>query len=70
MNLTEYIVSSKYGQCRAHLKSAYLCLTGLKPEDERLREAIELVLGAVGRAESAGASSNVIPFPRKEKASG
>jgi len=70
MSLTEYIVASKYGQCRAHLKSAYLCVTGLKPEDKRLREAIELVLSAVGHAESANASSNVIPFRRKGKATG
>lgn len=70
MNPTEYIVASRYSQCRAHLKSAYLCVTGLKPEDQRLREAIELVLNAVGHAESANASSNVIPFRRKGNAAG
>ena len=65
MNMTEHILSSNYRQCRAFLTSAYLCVTGTKPDDERLRKAIELVLDAAARIESSEAPSNVVPFPKR-----
>lgn len=65
MNMTEHILASNYRQCRAFLTSAYLCVTGTKPDDERLRKAIELVLDGVGRIENASAPSNVVPFPKR-----
>ncbi len=70
MNMTQYIVSSNYKQCRSFLKSAFLCVTGTQPDDERLRTAIELVLDAVERLETAAPPSNVVKFRHRATSAG
>lgn len=42
---------SNYRQCKAYLINAFLALDDERPEDDRLRRAVERVLDAVARAE-------------------
>lgn len=57
---------SNYDEATVHLLSAFFCITGSKPEDRRLRTAIEAVLVNINKAELAVARSNIVQFCRSE----
>lgn len=55
-----------YSQATTYLLMAFYCITGNKPEDQRVRNSIEAALTSLNRAELAAAPRNIAQFTRKE----